>query len=106
MPGLIGMNVGGRLHLLLDGLVGRGEHGTHPPLRLTDGAPAKTQAEMLFELLLYLADALVKLAALQRDVAEQIGPIWLLLTLSGSAAWVVPIHREQVARYSWCSVTR
>ena len=74
MPGLIGMNVGGRLHLLLDGLVGRGEHGTHPPLRLTDGAPAKTQAEMLFELLLYLADALVKLAALQRDVAEQIGP--------------------------------
>ena len=41
----------------------------------------------------------MKLAALQRDVAEQIGPIWLLLTLSGSAAWVVPIHREQVARY-------
>lgn len=74
MPGLIGMNVGGCLHLLFDGLVGRGEHGTHPPLRLTDGSPAKTQAEVLLELLLYLADALVKLAALQRDVAEQIGP--------------------------------
>ena len=78
----------------------------HPPLRFTDGAPAKTQAEMLFELLLYLADALGETGRLQRDVAEQIGPIWLLLTLSGSAALVVPIHREQVARYSWCSVTR
>ena len=80
-------------------------HGTHPPLRLTDGAPAKTQAEMLFELLLYLADALVKLAALQRDVAEQI-IIWLLLTLSGSAAWSCRYTVSRSHDTDWCSVTR
>jgi hypothetical protein len=41
---------------------------------------------MLFELLLYLADALVKLAALQRDVAEQM----YLFTRTGLTASVLP----------------
>ncbi|MNJ03674.1 hypothetical protein D3C73_1640970 [compost metagenome] len=52
MAGLVSMNMGGRLHLLFDGLIGRGEHGTHAPLRFTDGTPAESQAEMLVELLL------------------------------------------------------
>nr|BBC48097.1 OtnA protein [Vibrio cholerae]BCN20781.1 hypothetical protein [Vibrio cholerae] len=74
VPGFIGMDDGGRLHLLFDGLVGRGEHGADPALRFTDGASAKAQTEVLLELLLYLADALVELTTLQSDIAQQISP--------------------------------
>ena len=59
------------MHLLLDGLVRGGEHGTHSPLCLTDGSATEFQAEVLTELLLYLADALVKLATLQCNIAKQ-----------------------------------
>ena len=48
------------MHLLFDGLVRRGQHGTDSPLRLADGAATEAQAEVLFKLLLYLANALVK----------------------------------------------
>lgn len=74
VPGFIGMDDGGRLHLLFDGLVGRGEHGADPALCFTDGASAKAQTEVLLELLLYLADALVELTTLQSDIAQQISP--------------------------------
>ena len=43
-------------------------------LRLADGAATEAQAEVLFKLLLYLANALVKQTTLQGDVAQQVGP--------------------------------
>ena len=55
------MDERGRLHLLLDGLIGGGQHGADPPLCLTDGSATEAQTKMLFELLLYLTDALMKL---------------------------------------------
>ena len=62
------------MHLMFDGLVRRGQHGTDSPLRLADGAATEAQAEVLFKLLLYLANALVKQTTLQGDVAQQVGP--------------------------------
>ena len=61
MSGFVGMDERGRLHLLLDGLIGGGQHGADPPLCLTDGSATEAQTKMLFELLLYLTDALMKL---------------------------------------------
>ncbi len=74
MMGFVGMDKQGRLHLLLDGLMSGRQHGADPPLRFADGAATEPQTKVLFQLLLYLADALMKLPALQGDVTEQVRP--------------------------------
>jgi hypothetical protein len=74
MPGLIRMNMSGRLNLLLYRLICWGEHTAHSPLCFTDGSATKLKSKMLFELSLDLADALMELSTLQRNIAEQIGP--------------------------------
>jgi hypothetical protein len=45
-----------------------------PPLCFADGPTTEAQTKVLFQLLLYLADALMKLPALQSDVTEQVRP--------------------------------
>lgn len=65
IPDFVGVNTGGRLHVLFDGLVRRCQHGADQLFRLTDGASAETLAKVLLD----LADALVKLATLQGDSA-------------------------------------
>ena len=54
MPGLIRMNMSGRLNLLLYRLICWGEHTAHSPLCLTDGSATKLKSKMLFELSLDL----------------------------------------------------
>ena len=82
MAGFVGMDKRGRLDLLFDGLMSGRQHGTDPLLCFADGPATEAQAKVLLQLQLYLADALMKLPALQGDVTEQ------------------------VARNSWCSVKK
>lgn len=72
MTGLVGMDKRGRLHLLLDGLMSGRQHGADSSLCLIDCAATEAKTKVLFKLLLYLADALIKLPALQGDVTEQV----------------------------------
>jgi len=62
------------LDLLFDGLMSGRQHDTDPSLCFTDGAATEAQTKVLFQLLQYLADALIKLATLQGDVTEQVHP--------------------------------
>lgn len=55
--------------MLFDGLVGRCQHGADQLFRLTE----RDSHEATLKMLLDLADALVKLATLQGDSAQQIG---------------------------------
>ena len=80
------------MHLLFDGLVRRGQHGTDSPLRLADGAATEAQAEVLFKLLLYLANALVKQTTLQGDVAQQVGPHLAAAHRLGNGAGLVSMQ--------------
>ncbi len=59
--GLVGVGERGRQLLLLDGLMSGGQHAADPFLYLADGAETETQTEVLFKLLLYIADILMKL---------------------------------------------
>ena len=72
--------------LLFDGSGGSGEHGADRPCASPMAPRLKLKPEVPFELLLHLADALVELTTLQSDIAQQISPIWLWLTVSGRAA--------------------
>lgn len=51
------------------------KHAADPPLCFADGPATEVQAKVLFQRLLYLADALMKLSAWQGDITEQVRPI-------------------------------